>query len=210
MVQQEKKILPKGLLIVFEGIDGTGKSTQLRLLADHLMQKGYSVVKTKEPTDGHYGKQIKNLYVHRENISKEEELDLFLRDRWEHVEKFIRPCLAAKKIILCDRYYLSTIAYQGAAGLAVDEITRKNSFAPQPDIALLFQLSPQVSTERITKNRGETLNDFEQEESLEKVASIFNSLTFPFIRPINADQPIEAVHEAVVSAVETLLDNIQI
>ncbi len=208
MIPQEKKILPKGQLIVFEGIDGTGKSTQLQLLADHLMRQGYSVVKTKEPTDGEFGKQIRELYLKRKEVTREEELYLFLRDRKDHVERLLNPSLAKNKIVLCDRYFLSTIAYQGAAGLAVEEIAQKNTFAPPPDIALLFQLNPQSSIERITQKRGDSLNDFEQEDSLKMVAKIFNSLEFPYIRHINADQPIETVHEAVLSVVNAHLKSI--
>lgn len=208
MVAQEKKILPRGLLIVFEGIDGTGKSTQLRLLANYLDEQGYSVVITKEPTDGEYGKRIRELYINRDEVTREEELDLFIRDRRDHVEKLINPSLADNKIVLCDRYYLSTIAYQGAAGFDILNIAQKNAFAPQPDLALLFQSSPQVSIERITQRRGDFLNDFEQEETLTKVEQIFNSLNSPYIRHINADQSIEAVHESVLTVVNAHLDKI--
>ena len=208
MVVQEKKVLPHGLLIVFEGIDGTGKSTQLQLLADHLIHHKYSIVTTKEPTEGIYGKQIRELYIKRQEVTREEELDLFIRDRQDHVEKLIKPNLAENKIILCDRYFLSTIAYQGAAGFSVEEIATRNAFAPDPDIALMFQSSPQSSIERITVQRGDSLNDFEQEESLKEVERIFNSLDYPYIKRINADQSIKAVHEAVLAIVNSHLDGI--
>ncbi len=208
MVAQENKKLPQGLLIVFEGIDGTGKSTQLQLLADYLIRHKYPVVTTKEPTEGIYGKQIRELYINRKEVTREEELELFIRDRQDHVEKLIKPNLEENKIILCDRYFLSTIAYQGAAGIPIEEIAARNGFAPDPDIALMFQSNPRSSIMRITQQRGDTLNDFEQEDSLRKVEQIFNSLDYPYIKCINADQSIEAVHDDVLAIVNSHLDGI--
>ena len=129
----------KGILIVFEGTDGTGKSTQLQLFSHYLQDKGYPVVTTREPTEGQYGKQIRELYVNRSKYSQDEELELFLADRREHVQDFLAPALAQGKVILCDRYFLSTAAYQGARGFDPEEILELNHFAPDPDLALLFQ-----------------------------------------------------------------------
>jgi dTMP kinase len=210
MNQKENIELTKGLLIVFEGIDGTGKSTQLSLLADALQNKGYPVITTREPTNGTYGKKIRSLYDKRNEVTTEEELELFLQDRREHVENLLAPCLAEKKIILCDRYYLSTIAYQGAAGFDTTEIERKNNFAPEPDLALLFHMSSKVSMERITEIRGDALNDFEQEETLRKAAQIFDGLSFPYIRRIDAACSIESVHHSVISLVEDHLQAFRI
>jgi dTMP kinase len=117
--------------------------------------------------------------------------------------------LAKKKIVLCDRYYLSTIAYQGAAGVSIQMIIDKNAFAPEPDIALLFQLPPQISIQRITQKRGDNLNDFEQEESLRNVEKIFNSLTCPFIKTIDADRSIEVVHRNVLDLAEEYLTGLR-
>ena len=197
--------LPKGLLIIFEGIDGTGKSTQLQLLADHLDRAGYSTVTTREPTSGTYGQQIRQLYINRDGVSKEEELQLFIEDRKEHVAKLLTPSLQEGKIVLCDRYFLSTAAYQGAVGFDPIEIIKMNDFAPTPDIAFLFQLSPDLSIERITSGRGDTLNDFEQKESLEKVRTIFNSLKLPYIKNIDASLSIDSVHQQIVNKITPLL-----
>ncbi len=197
--------LARGMLIVFEGIDGTGKSTQLELLAHVLRKKGYSVVTTREPTDGPYGKKIRNLYVSRENYTREEELELFLSDRKEHVDTLLNPALKNGKIILSDRYYLSTVAYQGAAGLDPEKILEMNSFAPEPDLALLFQATPTITTQRITQKRGDSLNDFEQLESLQKVATIFDQLELSYIQRIDATGTIENIHGLVMGAVEKIL-----
>jgi dTMP kinase len=200
-----KEILTTGVLIVFEGIDGTGKSTQLELLADALIEREFDVVTTREPTEGVFGQNIRQLYINRDNVTPEEELQLFIDDRREHVEKFITPSLKEKKIILCDRYYLSTVAYQGAMGFDPQEILRMNHFAPEPDLALIFQTAPATSIERITSGRGDTLNDFEQEDSLTKVAAVFDSLEFPYIKRIDATKSISSIHSTVVSEVNKIL-----
>ncbi|MDD3816437.1 MAG: dTMP kinase, partial [Desulfocapsaceae bacterium] len=176
MVRYQMK---KGLLIVFEGIDGTGKSTQMSLLASFLKKKGLAVIETREPTNGQFGQQIRALYANRNGISREEELELFIADRQEHVRDLLIPGLQEGKIILCDRYFLSTAAYQGAVGFSPAEIIEKNNFAPPPDLALLFYAPPKIGIERITTGRGETLNDFEQEASLQQVSAIFDSLELP-------------------------------
>lgn len=197
---------PQGRLIVFEGIDGTGKSTQIEMLAKRLRAEGYDVIATREPTNGIYGQKIRSLYMKRETVSKQEELQLFIDDRKEHVNDLLTPALADGKIILCDRYYLSTAAYQGANGFDPNEIITKNNFAPTPDLALLFDLSPEESIERITASRGDTLNDFEQKESLTAVKKIFDQMKFDYIKKIDATRPIDEVHQLVVSAVLSLLE----
>jgi dTMP kinase len=195
----------KGLLIVFEGTDGTGKSTQLQLLNRYLVSEGYPVISTREPTDGRYGKKIRKLYTNRCDCSRQQELELFLADRREHVEQLIIPALHEGKIILCDRYFLSTAAYQGAIGFDPEKILEQNSFAPPPDIALLFQAPIATGLSRITAGRGDLLNDFEQQENLQKVAAIFAAINRPYIRIINAEGSIEEVHQRVVQQVAPLL-----
>lgn len=201
---------PRGILIVFEGVDGTGKSTQLALLARYLEEQGYPVITTREPTEGAYGQKIRQLYLNRDQCSREEELELFLADRRQHVQEVLAPALQQGKIILCDRYYLSTAAYQGANGFDPLDILEKNSFAPVPDIALLFQVPLATGLSRITEGRGEILNDFEKAETLTTVAHIFESLDLPYIHVIDAAGSIESVHEAVLEAVHPLLAHLAV
>ena len=196
---------PPGILIVFEGIDGTGKTTQLSLLAEVLSKRGLPVISTREPTGGIYGQKIRELYRDRERVSRQEELELFLADRREHVRELLRPALQSGKIVLCDRYVFSTLAYQGAAGLDPKDLLRQNSFAPPPDLALLFQASPETGIARITGKRQESPNDFEQEDTLARVAGIFDSLDQPCIRRIDATGTITTVHESVMKEVEPLI-----
>lgn len=197
--------MKRGFFIALEGIDGTGKSTQLGLLADYLRSQGCDVVETREPTDGPYGRKIRQLYMKRESCSLEEELDLFIRDRKQHVSTVIEPALAAGKVVLTDRYYFSTAAYQGAAGLDPDRIFAANSFAPEPDKVLLLTLDPEVGVHRIKQLRGETLNDFEQLEQLHHVATLFTSFTQDCITRIDASGSVDQVQADIRKAVEPLL-----
>jgi len=194
-----------GKLIVFEGTDGTGKTTQRDLLGRYLQDKGYPVVITKEPTNGPYGMQIRDLYMHRNRYSSEEELELFLADRRQHVTDLLLPSLIEGKIILCDRYYFSTAAYQGALGFNPDTLLALNDFAPEPSLVLLFQAQLDIGLRRITDGRGDILNNFEQREFLEKVAAIFATIKRPYIRNIDASGTIDDVHRLVVGNVLELL-----
>ncbi|MDR3089764.1 MAG: dTMP kinase [Desulfobulbaceae bacterium] len=188
-----------GRLIVFEGIDGMGKSSQLALLADVLRGIGLPVITTREPTDGPHGRVIREMFIGRDRYSPEEELAAFIADRRWHVEHELRPRLAAGIHVLCDRYYLSTIAYQGAKGLDTQAIIAAHAFAPPPDLAFLLDAPPDVGIGRI-RQRGDLPNDFERLDSLEKTRRIFASLTFPFIRRIDAGKPMRDVHQAICAA----------
>ena len=194
------------MLVAFEGIDGTGKSTQIRLLAESLRDMGHNVQVTREPTDGPVGQRIRELFTSRAEVSQEEELELFLADRRQHVAEVIKPALSAGRIVLTDRYYLSTAAYQGAAGLDPAEIIRRNEqFAPVPDLVLLLVVPPALGVKRIRTLRGESLNAFEQEKELKKVAEIFDLLDRGYIRRIDATQSVEEVQRTVFAVVRRLL-----
>ncbi len=194
-----------GLLVVFEGIDGTGKSTQMRLLAGALRDRGYRVVETREPTAGEFGQQIRSLYLKRSTVSAEEELALFIKDRRQHIDTLIQPSLNEGRIVLCDRYFLSTAAYQGAAGCDPERIISLHEFAPDPNLAIIFEVDPEVSIKRITETRGDVLNDFEQLESLKKVDSIFRKMDLPYIVRIDGSLPEKEVHRQVLALVDKLL-----
>ncbi len=197
----------RGLLIVFEGIDGTGKSTQINLLEGFLKEKRFQVTMTREPTEGRFGQRIRELYQNRQAVTLEKELELFLSDRREHVESLITPSLENGRIVLCDRYFLSTAAYQGAAGLDPLKIIEQNRFAPDPDLAFILEIDVEESIKRITINRGDRLNDFEQLESLKKVDKIFKDLNFAYIRRVDGSQAIDVVNRCVINHTARLLDD---
>ena len=200
------RTLPNGLFIVFEGIDGTGKSTQINLLADELKESGYPVVTTYEPTNGPYGQKIRELFVNRSTVSHEEELELFMADRRQHVKNVIAPALAKGQVVLSDRYYLSTAAYQGANGLDPDDILARNkTFAPIPDLALILEIEPALGIHRIQEHRQESPNTFEEESNLHRVAAIFKSMQEEYIRRIDASTTVEAVHQQVMQEVKKVL-----
>jgi dTMP kinase len=204
--QGNQALSRRGLLLAVEGIDGTGKSSQVRLLAESLRGDGYPVVVTREPTDGPYGRQIRAFFVKRHQLSPAAELELFMNDRRQHIREVIAPALAAGKIILTDRYYLSTAAYQGAAGRDPEEIMAANeSFAPAPDLVLLLTLPPTLGIRRIRELRGEALNDFEQEEFLGKVAKIFATLQRDYITRIDASGSLAEVQALIGARVSALL-----
>src|SRR5437773_1236000 len=131
-----------GWLVVVEGIDGAGKSTVLRRLAEHCAARGLPCVMSGEPTRGPWGMKLRQSMVEG-RLSLEDELSLFLKDRAEHVETLIRPALAVGKVVLLDRYYPSTAAYQGARGIEPEKILEENErFAPKPDLVLLLDFDP--------------------------------------------------------------------
>ena len=193
--------MSSGHLIVFEGIDGTGKSTQTRRLVEWLREQGHRVVLSREPTDGPYGTRLRQSAT-TGRLSAEEELQLFLQDRREHVETLIEPALAAGEIVVLDRYYFSTMAYQGVRGFDPREIRRVNEeFAPVPDLLLVLDVPLDVALERVGVRDGE-LNAFEQREALAKCQAVFQSLGGePFSRMIDAGRNPEEVAEMVRLAV---------
>lgn len=170
-----RKRLKRGVLIAIEGIDGAGKTTQSRILMQKLTERGYPAVGLHEPTDGIWGKRIKELAKNgRHDISAKKELSFFLMDRMEDVREHIRPSLNSKKIVVMDRYYPSSVAYQGARGLDAGYIEKKNEeIAPIPDITIVLDLNPEVALRRIRHKRNMTPNHFERQKYLDSVRRIF-------------------------------------
>jgi len=195
-----------GVLIALEGIDGTGKSTQLNLLAGYLRNAGYEVVATREPTDGPAGKRIRASFSSRHLLTPQEELSLFMEDRRQHVRECILPALHRGAVVVTDRYYLSTAAYQGARGLDPVRIVRENErFAPAPDLAIILELSPEEGIRRIKGLRGDIPNDFEAMDTLVRAAEIFASFSYPWVRRVDASRGVEEVHRDIVRCVEEIV-----
>ena len=194
---QNSSPLPPGRLIVFEGIDGTGKSTQIQLLAKDLEAKGHEVVCSFEPTRGPWGMRVRNAAGANERLPVDEEIQCLLQDRRDHVKQLISPALARGAWVLLDRYYLSMMAYQGASGANVEQIRDMNEeFAPIPDIAIWLDQPLEESLQRMN-TRGADRDAFEREEFLNKVASIYSQMEMPWIHRIEADLDIQEVHEQI-------------
>ncbi len=188
------------MFIVLEGIDGTGKSTQTKRLAEHFTVMGKTVILSREPTDGPWGTLLRNS-ANTGRLSPEEELDAFLKDRRQHVAEKIAPALAAGHIVILDRYYFSTMAYQGARGFDPQKIRKDNeAFAPVPDLLLILDLEVDTALTRIG-SRGDTANEFEQRANLERCRQIFLSLKDePFARLIDANLSADEVSENILAA----------
>ena len=197
--------MKRGLLIVFEGIDGTGKSTQCELLARSLTERHMLNIALAEPTRGTWGTKIRRLLSEgRQGISPQEELSWFVNDRKEDIELNIMPALQDNKVVLMDRYYFSTAAYQGALGLDPEQIRLENeTFAPIPDRVLIFLTSPETCLERIESSRDQK-SAFEKLDYLRNVQEIFKSFAGPNIRFINSVGSVPEVHGKVLSAIEDL------
>ena len=146
--------MQKGLFITFEGADGSGKTTQLNNIKSFLEQKGFDVVITREPGALEIGQKIRNILLHHDGIVSDRcEMFLFLADRAQHVETFIKPSIEEGKIVLCDRHTDSTIAYQGfGRGQDIKLLQDLNDIAVnslKPDLTLVFDVTTEVAQERV-------------------------------------------------------------
>jgi dTMP kinase len=197
----------QGILIVFEGIDGAGKTTQARLLYEELKRRGMDVLLTKEPTESEYGQRIKQLAGgERSTVSPQYEYDLFLNDRKLHVKNIIKPALAEGRIIIMDRYYYSNIAYQGALGLDPHAIKLENeAFAPVPDLVIILDVPTDTGLRRIVRNRNEQPNLFEKEEYLRMVRTLFDQMGDNHITHLDGSWAVEELHLAILGVVEDIL-----
>ncbi|MBI4821516.1 MAG: dTMP kinase [Deltaproteobacteria bacterium] len=166
-----------GLYVVFEGIDGAGKTTLIRSVAAALREHGREVVVTKEPTDGPLGRKIRELAATgRGTVTPEEELALFHEDRRIHVAEVVRPALAAGHTVLQDRSYFSTLAYQGDRGLDPGRILEESlRVAEEPDVLFVVDVPAEVALERIRRTRGADRDDFEALDSLRRVSKVFRA-----------------------------------
>jgi dTMP kinase len=200
----------RGLLIVFEGLDGCGKSTQLALLFELLCERfppeQRPVIRTKEPTDGPVGRRIREMARSAERVTPEQELEWFMEDRREHARDVLEPGLAKGAIVLSDRYWLSNVAYQGARGLDVGEILRANqSEFPDPDLVLIFEIAAAVGLARVRARGGIGEPAFEEIEFLSRAGKIYRSIDLPWIKRIDASPPVADVHRVVVEVVAELV-----
>ena len=197
----------KGLLIAIEGIDGAGKTTQARLLREYLQSRGYCVVLSKEPTEGPWGRKIRTLAREgRHRATPQQELEYFIRDRQSHVQDVVLPALQRGCIVILDRYYFSTMAYQGASGLDPQAIRRRNeAFAPAPDLLIVLDVPPSLGRSRIRHGRNETPNAFEGEDFLARVRALFRNLSDPCAVHVDGTRSIQEVQETIRCAVDRLL-----
>jgi dTMP kinase len=163
------------LFITFEGIEGCGKTTQIKRLAKRLQENGIRFISTLEPGGTRIGQDIRRLLLDSRNshLSPMAELILYAADRAQHVEEIIRPALEQEKWVICDRFFDATVAYQGAGrGLDMDLIMTLNSKVTKglrPDITLLLDCPPEMGIERALKRNNASMEDGQDRFEREKM-----------------------------------------
>ena len=196
----------RGTFVVFEGIDGSGKSTQARQLAERLRAAGHDVVETREPYDCPAGRKIRQMARSSERVAPEQELAWFQEQRREHVRDVIAPALRAGRIVVCDRYFLSTVAYQGARGLDAAAILRESEAAfPIPDLVLLVRIDVTAGLARASERGGVAEPAFEEAGFLERVSEQYAAIDRDYIEPIDGAPDPQTVATAVSRALSVRL-----
>lgn len=195
-----------GAFIVFEGLDGSGQSTQVALLRAYLEGKGKTACATKEPTHASpAGREIADILSHKKTASPRDLQELFARDRRAHLEQVIAPALAKGDTVISDRYILSSFAF-GSLDCDLDWLKAINAGFIWPDITFILRVHAEVSLERI-RARGKDKEFFEEKEKLEKVAINYDNLSRAFDKCIvlDGEQSPEAVHGHVLQNLKNII-----
>ena len=203
-----------GLFIVVDGIDGSGKSEIIKMLHNYLFSKNkkYRLLTTREPTNGKYGNQIREMIRNEKDpqSSSSKLMELFVKDREEHLKNTIEPFLKKSdehelNIVLCDRYYHSTIAFQGAQGLDINELIKKNGKFRKPDITFILDAEPELALKRIEYREKEK---FEKLEFMKKIRTNFLKLPGLLkdnIKIINSNKALNEVFEEIRKEADKML-----
>lgn len=192
----------KGIFVCIEGLDGSGKSTQARFLAERL-QKTHKVVLTIEPSHGRIGSFIRNSYLYGEKrLPSTVEALLFAADRVDHVQNEITPALEAGTVVISDRYLYSSLAYQGAAGLSMEWIKKINAYAVRPDLALFLDVDLETVMRRL-KPRKSLMENLETQK---KVYGFYLDLAKAgLLKRIDGNRPKNEIAEEIFSLVQKFL-----
>ena len=203
--------MEKGLFITFEGADGCGKTTQLKLLAEYLTNKGLEVVITREPGAKGLGEKVREILLNYDGeVSDRCESFLFLADRAQHIDMIINPAIAQGKIILCDRHTDSSVAYQGyGRGLSIERINMLNDLAVNgryPDMTLVFDIDVETSMKRVgdEKDRMESAGM----EFFNRVRNGYLEIAKQEpnrVKVLDARKSIDEIHKDVIELIEELL-----
>jgi dTMP kinase len=204
------------MFITMEGGEGSGKSTAIKEIVDNLTKEGYEVVLTREPGGTPISEEIRNIILDKKNTEMDPKTEalLYAASRRQHIVEKILPALKAGKIVICDRYLDSSLAYQGGArGLGIDEVYAMNQFATEgllPDLTILFDIKPEDGLKRIAANAGREVNrlDVEQLSFHKKVRDSFHELAkrFPdrFVT-IDASKNKQEVYDEAYNAIKERL-----
>ncbi len=200
------------MFITLEGPEGSGKTTAVKAAVAKLQELGYQVVQTREPGGTPIAEQIRNVILDKANTKMDPRTEalLYAASRRQHLVEKVWPAIKEGKIVICDRYLDSSLAYQGGArGLGVDNILNVNLFATEntyPDLTLLFDIKPELGLERIAKNSDREVNrlDLEKIEFHNKVRQTFLDLSKRYpdrYIVIDASKSIEEVQKATMDAI---------
>lgn len=202
---------PKGLFVAFEGGDGTGKSTQISLLAEHLRSGGRDVLVTREPGDSRIGPQVRDIVLHGGEIDARAEALLFAADRADHVAATIRPALERGSAVLVDRYIDSSVAYQGVGrGLGIGPVRALSEFATQgllPHLTVVLDLDPALARRRVDGRHDADRIEREPDGLHERVRQAFLDLASSAPQRylvVDAQRPAAAIAAEVAAAVAVL------
>ena len=200
------------MFITLEGPEGSGKTTAVKAAVARLQELGYQVVQTREPGGTPIAEQIRNVILDKANTTMDPRTEalLYAASRRQHLVEKVWPAIKEGKIVICDRYLDSSLAYQGGArGLGVDNVLNVNLFATEgtwPDLTLLFDIEPYLGLERIAKNAQREVNrlDLEKIEFHNKVRQTFLDLSKRYpdrYVVIDASKSIEEVQKATMDAI---------
>ena len=194
----------RGKFIVIEGLDGSGKTTQAKLIAARL-SRSHNAIYTAEPSQGKIGTYIREACLYGENrLLKTVEALLFAADRIEHVEHEIKPALAKGRLVLSDRYVYSSLAYQGSAGLSTAWISEINKHALKPDFAVFIDVLPEDVLQRLRRRRSV----MENLETQRKVREIYMQYVEKGeLSRINGNKSMKEVAEELAATVLNFLEN---
>ena len=167
-----------GMFIAIEGIDGSGKGTLAKALANRFFEEGKTVVLTEEPYSERYGREIR-LLLHRQHPPAVHLAQLYVQDRWAHIETAIKPALFAANIVVSKRYMYSTLAYQQAQGLPFANLLAMHAGFLKPDVTFILDVAPETALHRIKRHADH--ETFEQQSFLRKVRK--NYLALPDLLP---------------------------
>lgn len=205
--------MAKGIFIVLDGMDGSGKSEMVKRLHNYLFSKNkkHRILTTREPTNGKYGKDIRKILALEEdpNINAENLLELFLKDREDHLKNTIIPFLKKSNehevnIVICDRYYYSTIAFQATQGLAMGMLIGKNKGFLKPDVALILDVEPDTALERISHRKREKFEKLEFMKKLRKKFLELPGFLKDNIKIIDAAKDADEVFESIKKEADKL------
>jgi len=206
------------MFITLEGPEGSGKTSVTKILIAELTKRGYDVLFTREPGGTPIAEQIRDIILDKKNtlLDTRAEALLYAASRRQHLKEKVWPALKEGKIVICDRFLDSSLAYQGGArGLGVNEVLNINLFATEgsfPDLTLLFDVDPEIGLRRIRKNRAFEINRLDLEELTfhQKVRETFLELSIKYkdrYRIIDASQELELVANNALKIVLDKLEN---